>query len=1047
MFSKFFVHRPVFAGVLSLVIMLAGYLAIQGLPVAQYPEIVPPQVTVSTTYPGASAETLSESVASPLEQAINGVDNMLYISSSASSSGALSITATFDIGTDVDKAATDVNNRVQSALSRLPAAVQAQGVNVAKQSASILQVVSLYSENNQQDTLFIANYSLLNIVDDLNRIPGVGQVVQFGAKDYAMRIWFDPEKLVQYDLSANEVAAAIRAQNSQYASGRLAQEPMTNPQAYTYSLIGQGRLADVESFENIVLRTDSNGSSLHLKDVARVELGSQAYNFDATYDGLATVPIGIFLQPGANALETAEKIKVLLDEKAERFPEGLKYSIPFDTTQFVRISIQEVMKTFAEAMLLVVVVVLLFLQNWRATLIPLLAVPVSIIGTFAGMYALGFSINLLTLFGLILAIGIVVDDAIIVVENVERLMTEKALSAKEATVEAMREITGPVIAIVLVLGAVFIPVAFLGGLSGQMYKQFAITIVISVTISGIVALTLTPALCATLLKPHTHAKSGPFAWFNKGFDALTNGFSRGVQLVIRFSLIAVILFAGMIGITWKMYQTIPSSLVPPEDQGYLFVLNYLPPASSLSRSIEERDKITEAVLANPNVDHITAFAGFDFQTFTNKTDSGAAFVTLKPWSERPLPNQSAEAVAGQIFGATAGFGESFVIPITPPPISGMSNTGGFEVFVQNRVGDKLSVMSGHIDKLVAAAAQEPALTQVRTTLQTYVPQYEMEVNFDKAYAMGVTLDALYSAIQASFGGMYINDFNLQGRTFQVTLQADADFRERPADLQRSFVRSSTGEQVPLSTLIELKRITGSDVADRFNLFSAAKMFGEPAPGYSSGQALEAFERLAAETLPEGYTLGWIGSAYQEKAAAQSGNLAFVYGIILVFLILAAQYERWLVPVAVLTAVPFAVFGALIAIHLRGLSNDIYFQVGILTLIGLSAKNAILIVEFALQKIREGEAIVEATVHAARQRLRPIIMTSLAFTLGVIPLALSSGAGASSRIAIGTGVIGGMIAATFLAIFFIPLFFTWVARLTIKAPTTAEQATLQESKHD
>lgn len=1031
MFSRFFIDRPVLATVFSLIVMIAGYMGMKSLPIAEYPEIVPPQVSVTATYPGASAETIADTVAGPLEQAINGVDDMLYINTVTSSSGTMTLTVTFDIGTDIDQANINVNNKVQGALSRLPAEVQQLGVQVNKKSSSILNVIALYSDDASLDTVFIANYGLINVLDELARIPGVGEVRQFGSKDYSMRIWLDPNKMAKYGLIPSDVAAAIRAQNSQFAAGRFGQEPMSNPQAFTYTVTTQGRLADVSEFENIILRAQNDGSMLRLGDVARVELGAQAYNFNATFDGQPTVPMGIFLQPGANALETAKLVESKMTELAEKFPKGLAYAVPYDTTEFVEISIDKVVYTLVEALILVILVVFLFLQNWRATLIPVLAIPVSIIGTFVGMYLLGFSINQLTLFGMILAIGIVVDDAIIVVENVERIMRTYHLSAREATIKAMEEITGPIIAIVLVLAAVFLPVAFIGGLTGQMYKQFAVTIVVSVTISGIVALTLTPALCANMLKEGHLQPNRFFGLFNRLFDALTAGFSAGVRTVMRYSLISVLLFGGLLVVTYQSLNALPKSLLPQEDKGTLFVLSYLPPASSLSRMEAVRDQVSDTLLAHPAVEHSVSFAGFDLQTFTLKTDSGVSFVKLKHWDERQGEGESADAVVGQLFGQLNAIPDAFSIPIGMPTIRGMSMTGGFEAYVQSREGEGSRALSAIADELVAKANERPELQQVRTTFSTNMPQYEVMLDREKAQSMQVSAQEVFATMQATFGSLYVNDFNLYGRTYKVNLQSEADYRENPQDLSQVFVRSQTGQMIPLSSLVRFERLTGADVVDRFNLFQAAKMTGEPAPGYSSGQALQAFEAVAAEVLPEGYTLGWVGEAYQQKKSADSGNQAFLFGLLFVFLILAAQYERWSIPLAVITAVPFAVLGASVAVWLGGLDNDIYFELGLLTLIGLSAKNAILIVEVAMQKRKQGASLVEAAEEAARLRFRPIVMTSLAFTIAAVPLMLSTGAGAAARVSVGTGLVGGMIAATVLAPLFVPMFFRWIAAISEK----------------
>jgi len=1044
MISRFFIDRPVFASVLSIVVVIAGIVAMRALPIAQYPDIVPPEVVVSATYPGASAEVLATTVAAPIEQEINGVENMLYMRSSASSSGQLSLTVTFEIGTDPDQATIDVNNRVQAAEARLPEEVRRQGVTVKKRSSSILQVVTLYSPDGRYDPIYVSNYALVNVLDELKRVPGVGDASLFGAKDYSMRIWLRPDKLAQLGLTPSDVADAIREQNSQFAAGAFGQEPIADGPDFTYTVTTRGRLVEASEFENIIVRSDENGATLRVKDVARVELGARDYGFAASYNGKPSIAIGVYLQPGANALATTQGVADKLEEMSARFPEGIAYALPFDTTKFVEVSIEEVIMTFAEAIILVILVVYLFLQNARATVIPLVAVPVSLIGTFAGMYLLGFSINLLTLFGMVLAIGIVVDDAIVVLENVERIMRTEKLPPREAAIKAMEEVTGPVIAIVLVLCAVFVPIGFMGGLTGEMYKQFAITIAVSVAISGFVALTLSPALCAIMLKQSHSEPAAPFRVFNRWFDRVTAGYTAGVRFLIRRTFLGVLLFAALIGVTVMLFNRIPSALVPEEDQGYMFAIAILPPGASLDRTQQATDEMTRRLMAQPQVGHVVTFAGFDLLSQSQKTSTGISFINLKDWSERPEPSDSSSALAGKFMGINATIPEAMVIAINPPPITGMSITGGFEGYLQSRGGASPKEVADVTARLVAAAAQRPELTGVRTTFTTNVPQYHVELDREKAKALNVPIDAVFTTMQSTFGSLYVNDFTLFGRVFRVTLQSEAAFREKPEDLRNVFVRSSTGEMIPLDSLVTVERVIGPDLIERFNAFTAAKIMGEPADGYSSGQALTAIEEVAAETLPADYTLGWIGSAYQEKAASGSAAQAFIFGIVMVFLILAAQYEKWSLPLAVITAVPFAVFGALLAVWLRGLSNDVYLQVGLVTLVGLSAKNAILIVEFAVLSHQRGMSIVDAANEAAKLRFRPIVMTSLAFILGCVPLAISTGAGAASRHSIGTGVIGGMLAATFLATFMVPMFFKLIAG--VGAKREARRALRQEQAH-
>ncbi|MCK7544511.1 multidrug efflux RND transporter permease subunit [Marinobacter bryozoorum] len=1017
-----FIDRPIFASVISIVILLGGTISLFGLPVEQYPNVVPPQVVVDGRYSGASAEVISDAVVAPLEQQINGVDDMIYLESNATDSGSFRITVSFEIGTDPDQATINVNNRVQQATASLPQAVRDLGVTVEARSTSILMVLAMSSPDSSMDVVEISNYALLNVLDELVRVPGVGNASLFGAQDYSMRIWLRPDKLAQYELTPADVAGAIRSQNAQFAAGRIGAEPAPQGQAFTYSVSVPGRLESTEEFGNIILRSDEDGASLRLEDVARIELGAQNYDFDATFNGEPTVPVGVYLQPGANALDAAEAVREAMDDISSRFPEGLSYSVPYDTTRFIDISIQEVISTFIVAVLLVVVVTFLFLQHFRATLIPLVAIPVSLIGTFAGMQALGFSVNLLTLFGLILAIGVVVDNAIIIMENAERLMKEENMSSYHASVETVKQVSGAVVASTLVLVAVFAPVAFLGGLSGELYRQFAITIAVSVVISGVVALTLTPAMCAMLLGGQPKKQMILFRWFDKGFDVITSGFVKVVDFLLRHVVLGVFLFVAMLAGTVFLLNNMASGLVPKEDQGFVLVAPSLPAASSLSRTADMRDDLVSQMMEVPEIANAVAFAGYDIIASALRTNAGVSFVTLEDWSEREGPGQSADAVAGKIMGIGAGMPDARVMAFTPPPIQGLSTTGGVEGYVQVRGGRTTAELKAIADQFAQAANQRPELQNVRVTLDTGIPKYEASVDREKSQAAGVPVDQVFTTMQSTFGSLYVNDFTLLGRNWQVNLQSEGEFRSHPEDLRRVFVRSQYGEMIPVSSLVDLERSAGADILNRFNLYPSAKLLAEPGPGFTTGDALQALVAVGDDVFDRNTQLGWTGEAYQLQAGADTGMIAFGLGLLLVFLILSAQYERWGLPLAVATAVPFGVFGAAAASLLRGFPNDIYFQVGLLVLIGLAAKNAILIVEFAAQNRRAGMSSTEAASEAARQRFRAIMMTALTFIVGSMPLAFSTGAGAASRQEIGTVVVGGMIVASTLALFFVPLFF-------------------------
>jgi HAE1 family hydrophobic/amphiphilic exporter-1/multidrug efflux pump len=1036
MLSRFFIDRPVFAAVISIFIVIAGLAAMRVLPIAQYPEISPPVVTVTAVYPGASAEVLERTVAAPLEEQINGVDGMIYLNSVSASNGTVSINVTFDIGVDIDDAAVDVNNRVRLAEARLPQEVRRQGIQVQKGSSSFLQVIAVQSPDERYDAVYISNYVLINILDQLKRIPGAANVQIFGAKDYAMRVWLRPDRMAQLKVTTSDIVAAIQEQNAQYAAGRIGQDPVGSALELNYVITARGRLTEPAEFENIILRANGDGSILRLKDVARVELGAKDYSFTGKVNGKPAALIGVFLQSGANALDVAQEVRRTMAGLSERFPEGLDYSIPYDTTLFVEVSIREVVKTLAEAMLLVFLVVYLFLQNWRATLIPMVAVPVSLIGSFAGMYLLGFSINTLTLFGMVLSIGIVVDDAIVVLENVERIMSEQNKSPREAAIQAMREVTKPVIAIVLVLCAVFVPVGFLGGLAGELYQQFAITIAVSVVISGIVALTLSPALCALILR-HEHKHDHPFFdRFNDWFARVTRRYTDGVRWMLKRAGLALAMFGVMILAVIGLQRIVPGSFVPPEDQGYYITAAILPDAASLARTEAVMDRIEQMAQSNPATLDTVSFAGFDLLSNAMRTSAGTMFVPLKDWSERPT---HVDQSIGDLFMKTAGIKEAIVFAFNPPAIMGLGETGGFEFYIQNRGESDARRLAQVTQEFIQKASQRPELAGMQTLFRATVPQLYADLDREKARMLGVPVSEVFDTLAATMGAFYVNDFNKFGRTYQVQLQAEPRYRSRPEDIGTVYVRSGQGEMIPLSSLVSVQFVAGPEIVERFNNFPAAKVLGAAAPGYSSGQAIAVLEEVARQELPPDFSIDWSGAAYQERRTGGASRTALILAAIMVFLILAAQYERLKLPLAVMLALPFGMFGALTAVWLRGMENDVYFQIGLVTLIGLAAKNAILIVEFAAVRKAAGMSTQAAAIEAARLRFRPILMTSLAFILGVLPLAISTGAGASARHAIGTGVMGGMMAATFLAIFFVPLFFRMVTDWRIRAEEPEEAA--------
>ena len=1031
--TKFFITRPIFASVLSIIIVLAGLAASFQLPIAQYPQIAPPTVMITATYPGASADTLTKTVAAPIEEQLSGVDNLLYFNSSADSSGTLTITATFEVGTNVDQATFNVSNRVNIASPRLPEEVRRNGVVVQKRSNDILLVTMFTSKNPKHDRLFLSNYATLNVVDEYKRVKGVGDVTVFGGQDYAMRIWLRPDRMAQLGVSTSDVAAAINAQNNQYAAGKIGQEPATADQQIVYTVTAKGRLVDPAEFANIIVRANGPKGVLYLKDVARIELGAQTYNVASALNGKPGVAVAIFLQNGANALDTAAAIKAKTEELRPRFPEGIETTIPYDTSDFVKATIEEVFKTFGEALVLVVLVVFLFLQSWRATLIPLIAVPISLIGTFAGLYMFGFSINLLTLFAMILAIGIVVDDAIVVLENTERLMSEEGLDPFPAAVKSIHQVSAAMVAIVLVLCAVFVPVAFQGGIAGELYRQFAVTVAIAVVISGVVALTLTPALCAMILKK-SHGENAFFRKFNQGFGGLTKFYTDTVNLTLHHKIIGAIVFAGIIAAVVFLFRIVPGGFVPAEDQGYVVTVVVMPDGATLGRTVKTTENIRAEIAKDPAVAHEFAVNGFELLTVANKTNAATMFVRMTDWKERA---SSANDIVGKLFGIGMSQPDGMAFAVNPPAIRGLGSAGGFEVYVQSQRDTDPIKLAAVMNNFMDAMRADPTLTGINSFFRPTVPQLMIEVDEAKAISQNVRIADIYTTLQSTMGSFYVNDFNRTGRTYRVQLQAEPEFRMKPEDLGKVYVRSQAtaenpnGNMIPLSALSKVKNIVGAEQLERYNGLLSAKVFGGGAAGVSSGDAIETVERIAKANLPDGYQIAWTGQAYQEKRTGSAALFAFGFAIIMVFLILAAQFETWALPLAVIMAVPFALAGALTAVLMRGMTNDIYFQIGLITLIGLAAKNAILIVEFASQKMEEGMPIAEAALEAARLRFRPIVMTSMAFILGIVPLVFATGAGAAARQSMGTGVLGGMLLATFVATIFIPLFFTWLSNQNIK----------------
>lgn len=1022
--SKFFIHRPIFAIVISLVIIIAGALSIMSLPIDQFPEITPPTIYVTAAYPGADAKTVEQSIAIPIEQQVNGVDNMIYMEST-STDGSYSLVCTFLVGTDIDMANVNVNNRVSQAMATLPADAIAQGIIVQKQSPSMLLIIGLYSPNKTYDSIFLSNYASIRMIDTIARTKGVGSTQIIGQRDYSMRLWLDPEKLSKLGLTAGDVLNVVNQQNVLAPAGAIGQPPATPGTQFQYTVQARGRLDTVDEFENMVIRAGPKGQLLRIKDIANVELAAKYYTSIGRLSGVPSTLIIVYLETGANAIKTADNIKALLAQFKKNLPPGLECNIVHDTTEFIRTSMEEVVETLVIAILLVLLVVFIFLGSFRATLIPMLAVPVSLVGTFAVFAPLGFFINTLTLFGIVLAVGLVVDDAIVVVEAVESQI-EKGLSPVDATIKAMEEVQGAVVAIALVLCAVFIPVAFMGGITGQLYKQFAITMSISVVLSAVVALTLTPALCTLILKPKKESKGMLGLFFNKFntlFNKITADYAAVVKIIMRKSAFALIILAVVWFCAGSLSKAIPTGFLPNEDQGVYFISYTLPDGSSLERTDNIAKKVEDFLIKLPGIKNVLTFGGYNILSNVASPNSGTFVCVLDPWDTRKTKDKSLRALLMKSQAYLNTYPEIMGICFIPPAISGLGNSGGFTFELEDRGAHSVDELDQTARSFIIEANKDPALMNLYTGFRATFPQLEVVVDRDKASKMNVPINSIFQALQTYLGGFPVNDFNLFDRVYKVMVQAQADLRSNPEHIRNIYVRSQGGDMIPLSTLVKIKEISGPLIIQRYNMYRNAELTGSPRTGYSSGQAIIAMENLAKKTLPQGYSFEWSGISFQEKLAAGTQGLIFALAIIFVFLFLAALYESWGIPFSILLGIPTGVFGALLAVFLTKLSNDVYVQIGIIMIIGLTAKNAILIVQFAKERYdNQGMSLFDATVEGSKVRLRPILMTSFAFIFGVLPLVLASGAGAASRHSLGTSVFGGMIIATALGIFFIPLLY-------------------------